>query len=658
MLFLCPFLNKRNLLIGCFLFLFPSFLFAQNLDSLLTLKRAETNDSIRIRGLNEIGFRYIFSNADRAIEIIEEGLKDAEKSGYTYGFVELTNTKGVYMDVTGKSDSAEYYFRRGLELSRLHDFKAIETRSTNNLGMFNWNRGNYEEAQSYFFKALRMNDELGDEKTRHIYLNNIGLIFQEMNQPEKALEYHKQAYELRVKYDNKVNQATSLVNIGICQKNLGLYDEAVQTYKTGLDIAKATNNLRDYYNIWDNLGNVYQLQGKYRDAIEAYKNSLKVPEDLGTNKRGELSTYTNLIRVYNRINQPREAESYIEKGFEVLEEFPQYSAFNNQFYMASSETNYMLDNFSRGRELTELFIKFKDSLFSEDNAKAIADLEVKYETEQKEKQLLVQRAELAEQEVTIQRRTFQLWGVILIFLLLGVLGYFIYKQQRLKNAQLKKENELKDALAEIETRNKLQEQRLRISKDLHDNIGSQLTFIISSLDNLKYGFELPEKLEDKLQTIGEFTSSTILELRDTIWAMNKSEISVEDLQSRLTNFIEKAKELNDNTIFEISIEPSISEQIKFSSLEGINIYRIVQEAVNNAIKYSEAKNVLVHMSQYEGQLGINITDNGKGFDRNNVDLGNGLNNMKKRATEIDAKFMLNSKIGEGTQVSILLPVNT
>ena len=70
-----------------------------------------------------------------------------------------------------------------------------------------------------------------------------------------------------------------------------------------------------------------------------------------------------------------------------------------------------------------------------------------------------------------------------------------YNQQKLKNRQLQKENELKDALIKIETQNRLQEQRLRISRDLHDNIGAQLTFIISSIDYLKYGFEIKnEKL--------------------------------------------------------------------------------------------------------------------------------------------------------------------
>ena len=92
----------------------------------------------------------------------------------------------------------------------------------------------------------------------------------------------------------------------------------------------------------------------------------------------------------------------------------------------------------------------------------------------------------------------------------------------------------------------MQEQRLNISRDLHDNIGAQLTFIISSVDNIKYAFDITnEKLDSKLNNISSFAKDTIVELRDTIWAMNSNEISFEDLEIRINNYIEKAKEAKD-----------------------------------------------------------------------------------------------------------------
>src|SRR5690606_32547763 len=128
----------------------------------------------------------------------------------------------------------------------------------------------------------------------------------------------------------------------------------------------------------------------------------------------------------------------------------------------------------------------------------------------KEHQLLLYRVDIAEKNLIIQKRNAQVYGLIGLALVLMLIGYLFYKQQKLKNDQLLKENELKDALLKIETQSRLQEQRLRISRDLHDNIGAQLTFIISSIDNLKYGFDIKdEKLTAKLNTISNFTSSTI-----------------------------------------------------------------------------------------------------------------------------------------------------
>src|SRR5690606_13799398 len=140
---------------------------------------------------------------------------------------------------------------------------------------------------------------------------------------------------------------------------------------------------------------------------------------------------------------------------------------------------------------------------------------------------------IAERETEIKRKNTQFFILGLIILGLVVIGYLIYRQQKMKNKQQQQEFELKSAISKIETQSKLQEQRLQISRDLHDNIGSQLTFIISSVDNIKYAFDITNtKLNDKLSGISEFAKSTIVELRDTIWAMNKSEITFEDLQIR------------------------------------------------------------------------------------------------------------------------------
>ena len=226
----------------------------------------------------------------------------------------------------------------------------------------------------------------------------------------------------------------------------------------------------------------------------------------------------------------------------------------------------------------------------------------------------------------------------------------MYKQQRLKNEQIIKENELRQALIKIENQNNLQEQRLAISKDLHDNIGSQLTFIISSLDNLKYFEFTKDKLYSKFDSIGTFTRSTITDLRDTIWAMNKEVITFEDLKSRTTNFIEAAKTSLLGITFEFNY-PEDTSEVTLNSLQGIDVYRIIQEAVNNAVKHANANKIAVDFLLIKNTLEVSITDNGKGFDKELIEAGNGLNSMKKRAQEINADFSI-EPLNQGTKVKL------
>lgn len=629
--------------------------YSQNLDSLLTVAHNTKNDSVKIRMYNKIAFGYIFNNTDKALEIIKEGKASAKEANFNFGLTELVNTHGIYMDVTGKSDSAVYYFKKALKMSRDFGFKNIESMCVNNLGMFNWNRGNYNEALDYFFQSLKMDEALESEKSTSTSLNNIGLIYQEMNLNDKALEYHKKALKVREKYNLENEQIASHNNIGINLKDLGRIDEAILSYKKGLALAKKLDNRIEYYKILDNLANAYYYKGNKDLALETYLEALKKKENYNGDERGMLSTYNNIATLYNEKNLPKVAKRYINEGFDLVKKYPEIELVSADLYLTMAESNYMLGSYDEARKQKQIYIKLKDSIFSEKNAQKIADLEVKYETEKKEKEILIQRAELAEQDLVIQKRNYQLYGLTFITLILGLIGFLFYNQQKLKNQQLQKENELKDALIKIETQNKLQEQRLRISRDLHDNIGAQLTFIISSIDNLKYGFDIKDqKLTHKLETISDFTSGTIYELRDTIWAMNKNEITFEDLQTRISNYIDKAHLYDSNIQFSFNVDNSVDTTKTFTSVEGMNIHRVIQEAIHNSLKYADASQIKVEVSKVVSNLVFKILDNGKGFDLSSIKRGNGLTNMEKRASEINGVLKIDTGFGKGTSVNLII----
>src|SRR5690606_4912586 len=402
-------------------------------------------------------------------------------------------------------------------------------------------------------------------------------------------------------------------------------DSALYYFNRGLEIKIKINDTIGIPYSWSNMAGTYALQENFLKSREYFNKSLQ-QRLVWADSLAIAENYTQLGEVFMAEKKWNEAIPFMHKSLPISIK-KQYQNLTQYNYKMLSDIYKKLNNADSALYYFEQYSAVKDSVHSIKVQESIAALNIEFETEKKQNEILKQRAKLAEKDLEVRRKNTFIFGSLGLAVLLGLLGYLLYNQQKLKNRQLQKEGELKTALSKIETQNKLQEQRLRISRDLHDNIGAQLTFIISSIDNLKYGFsDIGEKLGAKLSEISNFTSQTIYELRDTIWAMNKENITFEDLQTRIANFIEHAKNASEKTEFSFNIEKNVDEAHILSSVEGMNIYRIIQEAVNNALKYATAEEVEVNISKEKNKYKIEIADNGKGFDPNTIEMGNGLNN--------------------------------
>jgi signal transduction histidine kinase/Tfp pilus assembly protein PilF len=630
---------------------------AQNekqIDSLLKVISITKNDSVKIGNYNKIAWHFVFSDTSQAKRYLLKSENIALKNKKSYGYNEIMNLRGIMMDIKGKTDSAKFYFEKTLKLSRKNHHKVIEVRSINNLGMLNWNQGNYKKALNYFLEGLKLNEYLSDDKKikNAIFYNNIGLIYQELNLNHKALAYHIKAYEARKKDNQLKEQASSLNNIGICYNAMNKNKEALESYKKGLKIALDSNNLIDYYKITENIGNALQSQKKYKESISYYEKILQMKDSVSINPKTFLGVYTGLTSAYNEIENPSKALLYGKKGLEVLEENPAFKHYSFSLFQQLANSYYRLGEITKGDYYTSYSVEILKNKFSSDNAKSIADLEIKYQTATKEKLLAENKTKLLKNEIETQNKNALLIGLIILIVFVTLISIFIFRQQKLKRKQEKQEFQLKNAITKIETQNKLQKQRLTISRDLHDNIGAQLTFIISSVDNIKYSFPVVDLILDKkLNTISEFTKSTIQELRDTIWAMNSNEITFEDLHSRILNFIEKAQKSQDSISFNFQIPLNLNT-IKLSSVVGMNLYRTIQEAVNNAIKHANPKNISIEINAIKNDIQIIICDNGIGFDETLINKGNGLINMEKRMEEIGGTIRFGKNESGGTQIEL------
>lgn len=558
----------------------------------------------QIDSVNSISFDDKVANTSKSIQWYAENLSNAQKIKYAEGIADSYANLGLVYYIQGKYEKNTGFMLQAIRSYQRLGLKSKLAHAYAEYG-YQLKRRNMKEALLTMRKGMRLAESISDETELRAIYDNYGVLKEMQKELDSALFFYHKSMALKQKANDEMGIPYSANNIAMVRLMQGKSAE--------------TKRLLDY---------AYQIRVKLNDVYGIAEN---------------LNYYAFYFK---ETGNDKEAIKYFNKAVE-------WSKKNN--YPSLLEDNYrgLSDVYERNKDYKNALLNYKNHIICRDSITNLsirnkqAELDTEFQTEQKEKEILIQRAQIAEKNIWI------LGGFSLaVFAIL--IGFIFYSRQKQKTVQLQKESELKDALLKIETQNKLQEQRLRISRDLHDNIGAQLTFIISSVDNLKYGFKIEDdKLQNKLTGISSFTKETIYELRDTIWAMNKDAINFEDLKTRISNFIENAKLASQGIDFDFVCHGNFDDAV-FSSVEGMNIYRIIQEAINNALKHAKASRISVNVRRENNGYGIEIIDNGKGFNSFKTAAGNGLNNLKKRAREINGEISVTSQEQLGTTVSLHL----
>lgn len=597
-----------------------------------------------VQKLNDEAVKIYRTDAKRALSLLQEAQKLSEEKIDT----ELTNNNfGIVYRFLGEFEKAKQYSLKALGTKNA----VVLSSAYNNIAACNRSMGKYEEAVKFYILALRGYEKLKMENEYATVSSNLGVVYNALELYDKAKEYNQTAIKKFTQTNNKKGLSESYNNYAMILVNQDSLDVALRYFTQSLNLEKELKDKKGISESLNNVGGVYYYQGKIDEALRIFKEVLQVEKSIN-NLGGVSSTYNNIAQMLIENKDYGNAKKYIDSAY-IFSRKNKIS----EDYLVSIENyilyNEQLEHYKEANQYYKTYIGVSDSIRQESNLEQLHDAETKYQTEKKEKEILVQRAQLAEHQLKIERKNQSIIAIMALAILGGIIGYQLYRVQKIRNKQLEKENQLKDALIKIETQNKLQEQRLRISRDLHDNIGSQLTFIISSIDNLKYvlGKDNAE-ISNRLEDISFFTRNTISELRDTIWAMNKDNISFADLKIRINNFIENAKLATRGIDFNFEMDEKIDEEHTFSALQGINIYRVIQESINNSIKHAQPTEIKVKFEKSGEHFTITISDNGIGLDENNVKLGNGIHNMHKRIAELGGELNVVNNQGKGTTLKI------
>lgn len=200
-----------------------------------------------------------------------------------------------------------------------------------------------------------------------------------------------------------------------------------------------------------------------------------------------------------------------------------------------------------------------------------------------------------------------------------------------------------------------EEERKRIAKDIHDGIGQMLTALKFNIESIN--IENTAKTVEKIAYLKTLATDLIKGVRTATFNLTPPELSDHGIFPALQKMTVELSKLTGKTIL---FENKTEDNPRFNSLAETNIYRVTQEAVNNAIKYAEANYILVTLNYTDGILSVVIDDDGKGFDsfildqvpKNNSEGGMGLFFMKERVSFINGRLFINSELGKGTRVTL------
>lgn len=236
--------------------------------------------------------------------------------------------------------------------------------------------------------------------------------------------------------------------------------------------------------------------------------------------------------------------------------------------------------------------------------------------------------------------------ILLVLLFAGGIAHIILQMQKARYRR---------KMRAIELQQKIQLERERISRDLHDNVGTQLSLISNNIEWLDHPLKpiSAEEKAQKLRFVNGVARDIIATLRETIWALKKEEISLVEFSDRLKAFVQKQAAAHQHIQFAFS--EAIDGTLMLGPSEALNLFRICQEAIANALKHSGGSALSVTIKGNVSMFSISVADNGKGFDESaiNPDIQNGLENMKFRAQEIGAELRIEGAEGGGVEVRVL-----
>lgn len=589
-------------------------------------------------------------------------------------------------------DSARLYGYQALKIAKQQNKKLYEAEALHNLAVTYEAQGDYRKSLNLNLEALKIRKQLHDDLKTANTLNNIGIAYDELGNFSLSLKYYREAYDIYKKKKHIEGIALVSVNLGILFKAQQDYKNVIKYYREANAIYTQLNKPREIAFTETNLGSVYFYTKQYDSCIYY---SLKAQQKLKELNILQFlpTTYTNAGIGYAALGQNSKALQFLETAVALNKKYNNRKelAFSNihlaklmlkinklnDAQKAANEALSIAESIRASKEVMDSKLvlaeilgrkgefksayqlnlaanKIKDSLFQLDKTKLIADYQVRYQTEKKEEQIKLLHQRNTIQQLKLKQRNLLLGGLVALLIGLAIVAYLIVNRRRLKaKAELQTEIIKQQDLASKAVLDAEERERRRIASDLHDGIGQMLSAALMNLNGLFSGLKLPNDTELKAQQVLALVNESYDEMRSISHQMMPNALIKSGLASAVKEFIGKLdKEQLQVTLSTVGLNERLDEQTETV------IYRVIQETVNNVIKHAEASKLDIQIIKDEEGIAVTIEDDGKGFDKDKLDLksGLGLSNIYSRVGFLKGTVDVDSSEGNGTLIAIHLPM--
>jgi two-component system NarL family sensor kinase len=547
------------------------------------------------------------------------------------------------------------WYKEALAFFQGKDHVVWRLHTHNNIADRYWDVGYFNLAIESYQRALDAAKQLEDVYYVISMLTQMALLYADVENAERGVYYGKQALKAALAMPEGIERnyfiAKSRNTIGINFDNDGQYDSALVYHFENLNDT-ASSQAFGLFSVYNNIGNTYSKMGRWRLAGDFWKRAAKI-EDLSDYNRSTL--YLNLGRYYGQSGNHQKAFTYLQAALEKGQAAQNYEKIRDAWEALSNHYE-QTGNLSEALDYSKRFRNLKDSLLSEAKYRAIAEMEIQYDTKQKEATNLLLSKQNAEKDLLITRRNNQLlWAtlgmLILLFAALSIWLFWHFRQrERATQAQKALQSARFSAVMETE-----EKERARIARELHDGLGQVLTSArlnVAALDG-----EVAEADAPLLQNAMGLIDRSIIEIRAISHNMMPASLTKLGLLPALKDMVDKINMAGKVTVV---AQLDALEQIQLQESMRLTIYRCIQELLNNVLKHASASRIGISATIETRALRIQIEDNGTGFDIRQLEASSGLGwaSMQSRLEWHGGSLTVKSTPDFGTRTKLLLPIET